>query len=287
MKKLLLLLILCNSFELTFAKKSNDVKKSSNIIQATETAPKTPILLIKSLTNYTPYDLVMVDRSNNTYFHLASGYTYNSLYKIENYQKIILDGSMLNCMEQQAQFIIGVADDEGPERGAYFNIYVGQGGIRNGSGIMTGSKDKLSLDFFIAGTQGGCSMSTRSIQDTADDELAIHLEFFIDEQAIKNNIFKLYGKCSTGTNNNIETTVKTNNTTNSTLDVRPEEIDSQENATPIDDNIQSEKIHPQSITEWISHIHENYSVKEKLFITAAIIYTIYEISSFIKRSTKH
>jgi len=65
-----------------------------------------PKLKTKLISNHTPYDLALIDRSNNNRLIIPAQRTGEFSYDIENYQNVPINGSMKYCMASSAQFVL-------------------------------------------------------------------------------------------------------------------------------------------------------------------------------------
>jgi hypothetical protein len=158
-------------------------------------ASKTPDLFIKTIRNTTPYDILLVDRlTKNNSVILPARKTTETSFKVNDQNRVIMNGNMADCMGKDAQYVFIKLDQNGnPEPGqeVYFNMYISPGGVDNGSGFTTGTLGSLSLNFYVAGKNGGCMMNCRKI-DVNENEIAeFELELSMSAIDIRSNLFRM------------------------------------------------------------------------------------------------
>ncbi|MBV8661443.1 MAG: hypothetical protein JO129_04835 [Candidatus Dependentiae bacterium] len=182
MKKCLaLILFLCSSFQVSFAD---------------ESVEKIPCLIIKSVTNYSPYDLAFIDRSNNWYFILKAESKVGISCCIEDYENIVIANDLFEKMHEYAQVAIVKMEQNGElsnNNGSFLNMNVMPGGIDDGSGFVTGPVDSTIVKFLMVASDGSCTMSAATLKDHECNEIEIHISFSIDPENVRNNIFRIQG----------------------------------------------------------------------------------------------
>ena len=171
---------------------------SCNLNFAEQPSPM-PTLIINSITNYTQHDLIFYNKYNHEHLLLKAHHEYSITYPIEKTQNIMINGSMLDCMRENAQFQVAPVDENDSNcflsnYGLFLNMHITEGGINDGSNIISGQRGSFVCKSFIAGLQGGCKMSSQPIKVNKEtNTVLIDLKFFMDEKDIKNNNFKLQG----------------------------------------------------------------------------------------------
>ena len=162
-----------------------------------EAQPKMPKMVIKTIKNDTPFNLLLADRFNSgKSIIIAAGQTLESNLEIIGAKNVIINGSMSEIMAEKAQFVIKKLDTSSnvePEKEAYINMCTVPGGVNDGSNIITGTPGTVAFKFFMAGKKGGCGMSSGRLKNDTCALLEINLEFYMQESDIKNDIFRLFG----------------------------------------------------------------------------------------------
>lgn len=254
-KSWLLFLMVCSSFQLSF----------------TSTMPK---LIINSIINYTPYDLVLFDRINHCYFNLSAGLGYKYSYVIENYQNIVINGSMKDCMAPQAQFVIqaeNLSDTIKNEQIYYLNLSAVPGGVDDGSGCITGALGTTALKFFMAGEISGCSMSSSCVKDCENNTIDLCLELYCDERDINNKNFRILAECSPVIDKKAE---ERNNNVNQADSSTSKSENQNDDTKKIDSSASNE-----SFTQWIGRLNKETPFEVKFCIAAAVVCLSYDIYS--------
>jgi len=185
MKKLFLFLLLCGSFKLSFSGESN--KK----FEPAQAVAKMPKLKITSIANHTPYDLALIDRLNNNRLVIPAQRIEEFSHDIGNYQNVIINGSMKDCMASHAQFVLhpsNSTDDTVDLQDYYINFCLAPGGVNDGSGFITGIPGTLTSKFFMAGSLRGCNMSSSPLKKLENDEneVEVSLKLSIDQNNFNN-----------------------------------------------------------------------------------------------------
>ena len=204
MKKLFLFLLLCGSFTLNFAS-------------------ELPKLNLTSIINYTPYDLVLIDRVNNIYIEVPAETRIGISYIIENSKNVAINGSMKDCMASNAQFLLTLSDSS-PDiinsQDYYINICLGSGGANDENNMTINKNGSVISKFFTAGALNGCNMLSKPLQNLADDqnEVEVSLKFYVDQNDLRNKKFKIFIECDFITDKSIENPIDITDTKNPTLD---------------------------------------------------------------------
>lgn len=158
-------------------------------------ASKTPDIFIKTIRNTTPYDILLVDRlAKNNSVILPARKTTEMRFKVNDQNRVIINGSMADCMGRDAQYVfIKLDQNSNPEPGqeVYFNMYISPGGMDNGSGCTTGTLGSLSLNFYVAGKNGGCMMNCRRVDVNGSERAEFELELSMSATDIGSNLFRM------------------------------------------------------------------------------------------------
>ena len=130
-----------------------------------------PQLFITRLVNKSSYNLVIVDRlAGNKEIIVAQGKSLNTALSCTK-DKVRIFGSMRDCMAQSAQYIIKKQGSPASEQVFFLNMNISEGGINDGSGIISGEAGTLVLTFMSAGSEAGCVFASSVIK-----ELKSHVE---------------------------------------------------------------------------------------------------------------
>ncbi|MDP3788296.1 MAG: hypothetical protein Q8Q60_03190 [Candidatus Chromulinivorax sp.] len=163
-----------------------------------------PNMVIKSITNNTPYRLKFIDRFDNDSRIIEAGSTIPINYSIENSKNIVIQGYFKEILSKEAQFLIlKLTENNSTEsnKESYVNMTITPGGIDDGSGITIGTLGTNIFKFFMANAEGGCIMASETIKETPCDTVGIDLDLNISETNIAHNIFRLAGTCTYDINN--------------------------------------------------------------------------------------
>jgi len=256
-KKLLLLLMVCSLFQFSFAQEM-------------------PRLIFASIINYTPYDLVLIDRVNGYYFDLPAQQGADYSYGIENHRNVVIDGSMQDCMMSQAQFILqaeNLSDDVKNEQVYYLNICAVPGGVNDGSNIIVGALGTIALKFCMAGEVSGCLMSTSCVKDCENNTIKLCLELYCDERDINNKNFRILAECSPVVDKKAEDQNNNGNQSDSSTS-KAENKNDDTHTKKIDSSASNE-----SFAQWISRLNKETPCEVKLGIAAAVVCIGYDIYS--------
>ena len=155
-----------------------------------------PEIVIKSIKNLTPYNLLIVDRlSKNTIkAKIDAGETVDLHLKSTGLNKVVIMGSMSDVMEKKAQYVFKKLDDQGtpePQQEVYLNIGLDKGGVNDGSGIIAGVPGSIVCKFFSAGKNGGCGMLSGSLKNSHCKTVEFDLVLYTNDASIAENIFRL------------------------------------------------------------------------------------------------
>lgn len=225
MKKLFLLLLLAySSFEISFATQSNDTKDLLETSKYSKSTSESPTLIITSIINRTPYDFMLFDRFNNIALHVPAEYGAKFSYVIENYENIVINGSMKDCMARSAQFVlepVNLPHNIDNPQYHYLNFCITPGGINDGSNVTVGKTGTMVAKFFGAGSNFGCSMQSIPLKNFKSNEIEIFLEFDMNQSDIKNHIFRISSSCSFVTDQSIENPIDVIHKKNAKLDTAP------------------------------------------------------------------
>lgn len=168
---------------------SNDDSVSENkILQPTRRQNGLPRIIIGSVVNKTPYNLAVVDVVNDWHFNVLA-YKQVKLHDavVENYKNIVVDGSLFNCLNGNAQIEIVEVNASGSrsqDNGAFLNMCIVSDNVAEGS---------LDFKFLMAGPNGGCSVSWDRLKNNQCQDVEVQLTLSVDPHDIKNNIFRIYG----------------------------------------------------------------------------------------------
>jgi len=259
-KSLRLFLMVCSLFQFSFAQEM-------------------PSLIFASIINYTPYDLVLIDRINGYYFDLPAQQGADYSYGIENHRNVVIDGSMQDCMMSQAQFILqaeNLSDDVKNEQVYYLNICAVPGGVNDGSNIIVGALGTIALKFCMVGEVSGCLMSTSCVKDCENNTIKLCLELYCDERDINNKNFKILAECSPVIHQQAEyqnaeyQNNKSNQANSSTSKTENKNDDT--HTKKIDSSASNE-----SFTQWISRLNKETPFEVKLGVAAAVVCLGYDI----------
>lgn len=117
-----------------------------------------PNLIIKTIYNNTPHDILLVDRLGKNHWWyigkkssiiLPAGKTTEVNFTTNGQNNVIIQGSMSECMAQDAQYVFKKLDQDGnpePDQEVYFNLHT------------TGVNESFALNHYVAGKNGGCQM---------------------------------------------------------------------------------------------------------------------------------
>ncbi len=154
-----------------------------------------PAIIIRSIKNNTRYDFLLLDRFNKkTALKILSGQTVDTSLITNNKNNIVLRGSMVDIMAKKAQYIFKRIDENGesvPHEEVYLNIHASAGGVDDGSGIISGTPGSVILKFFMAGSKGGCIMTSERLQNAQCKVGEFSLELGSDEDADRENVFRI------------------------------------------------------------------------------------------------
>ncbi|MBA2306641.1 hypothetical protein H0W26_00725 [Candidatus Dependentiae bacterium] len=195
-KSLTLCAVLLTTGSFAFSKTAKAPKKQP--ISKGQKAPAKQLftLILKTIHNTTPYDILIVDRlANNKSVILPAGKTIDKVnLAVQSHNEVIIKGSMADVMSSKAQYVFKKLNSQGaPElnQEVYFNLHVGQGGVDNGSGFITGTPGSLVLNFYAAGKNGGCTIRSSKLDNNGLHKGEFDLELFINEEDVKSNTFRM------------------------------------------------------------------------------------------------
>lgn len=148
-----------------------------------------PNVVIRNIQNDTQEDITISDRSNKSReILIAAGKTVDVSLKSNN-NNVAIQGSMKDCMAEKAQFVIKKATDKDQE--VYLNVNAAQGGVNDGSGMISGRLGTIALKFLLAGKNGGCIMDSGTLKNNNCKEVDINIKLALMARAIKENKFVL------------------------------------------------------------------------------------------------
>ena len=129
---------------------------------------KLPKIVIKSITNSTNNDLVLIDRLHPRTKPIVLPKENTVEVNIKCTQKNInCMGSLKEILAKQAQYVFKQSHELSRKNNpneVYFHICVQLGGVNDGSGIIIGADRSIIYKFLGAGKQGGCIMSSGSLK---------------------------------------------------------------------------------------------------------------------------
>jgi len=165
-------------------KKKPKDSKSSNASKV-EKAPESqlPDLVIKTIRNTTPYDILLIDRlPKDKSIILPAGKIVEVDFVANSQNAVVINGNMADVMEQKAQYAFKkLARNGAPElnQEVYFNLH------------MAGTNESCAFNFYVAGKNGGCSLISRRF--SFDENLIVEFELTLSmsEENIRANVFKM------------------------------------------------------------------------------------------------
>ena len=98
---------------------------------------------------------------------------------------------MKEVMAKEAQYIIKKADSADNTQEVYVHMNVAQGGVNDGSGIVTGRLGSIIFKFLLAGKNGGCRMSSGALENNNNSSVEVSLNLTMLKWAAANNVFAL------------------------------------------------------------------------------------------------
>jgi hypothetical protein len=158
-----------------------------------------PKVILTSIKNDTPSDLLLVDRladpETTCAWHLRAGKTTKLNLQVNTATAIVMDKSMTEVMLKDAQYVLislGQSGAQRPDQEVYFNLHLAQGGIDDGSGIITGSLGTTWLRLNVVDKKGSCSRQSNLIQNPACKRLKFELVLELDEDRLEYDQFPLH-----------------------------------------------------------------------------------------------
>lgn len=155
-----------------------------------------PSTYISHIRNYTPWNIAFLDRfeENQAVFLLPAYKEGKGEMPVKSDNQLRLIGNLGNVLAQKSQYTIVPFEADTnmsiPNKAVFLNISTKEGGINDGSGIVTGTPGSVVLDFWFAGLQGGSSMMSKRLSGCPSRiELAINV--YARQEDIDNDIFRL------------------------------------------------------------------------------------------------
>lgn len=148
-----------------------------------------PEITIKTIKNETDFDITIIDRLTKKEITVPANTLAETPLKIKNYRNVVINGSMTDILAEKSQYVIrkvvaGVAETESE---VYLQLHASEGGVDNGSGIITGMPGTIVFNFLMAGKLGGCTMSTRRLQNVDCKVAEFNLRLFINNEKLTGN----------------------------------------------------------------------------------------------------
>ncbi len=152
-------------------------------------ATQLPKLILKSIINETGHDIVLTDTLTKKTMAIAAGAT-AQLNLPATDKNVVISGNMREIMARAAQYLIKKADATDNNQEVYMHMNLAQGGIDDGSGMITGKLGTIIFKFLLAGKNGGCQMGSQTLTNT-QNSVAVSLKLSVLKRAQEENRFAI------------------------------------------------------------------------------------------------
>lgn len=163
--------------------------------KTTSNKTKYPTILIKTVHNHTPYNLMLVDRlARNVSAIIPSGEKVEVALTSNGMNKVVIQGSLSDVMAKKAQYVFIKLNEQGtPEmdQEVYLNIACTPGGVNDGSNFIVGTKGSTVLEFYVAGKRGGAQIWKGPLKNSHCKSVECDLNLYLPETATEEGVFRL------------------------------------------------------------------------------------------------
>lgn len=183
-KRSLLLLLICSLFQLSYAGQGSEVEK------------KYPRIVIKSITNYTPYNLVVADKNNDWHVILKSGYAFDTTSVIQPIHLVEDNGSSQKIIDL-IQFIaveISKNNELLSDTLLYFTIeLLDQKSVQSQDADAVKDYEGLLVALIVNNPHNEQCCVVQSAQDTGSGVVEINVGLYVEKSPEILDQFKFVG----------------------------------------------------------------------------------------------